>query len=304
MSTVLVTGANGFLGRHASRAAATQGHQVIGIGHGDWAEDAWREWGLTIWHELDVTLAGLVAHAGKPDLVIHCAGSSSVGFSLENPAQDFERTVGTTLDVLEYLRTSAPDAALVFPSSAAVYGSASTFPISEESPLAPISPYGVHKQIAEDLCGSYSESFGIRVAIVRIFSAYGVELRKQLLWDACRKAVTGDYSFGGTGRETRDWVNGEDIARLLLAAGDHAAAGQAIVNGASGTEVSVEDVLRVLLDALGVGGKPEFTGALRAGDPLRVVGDNARALGWGWSPLRPWEDGVRQYAEWFQAIGR
>ena len=302
MSTILVTGANGFLGRHVSRVAAAHGHYVMGIGHGDWAEDAWRKWGLSVWHELDVTLASLVAHAGTPDVLVHCAGSSSVGFSLENPAQDFERTVGTTLDALEYLRTSSPDTALVYPSSAAVYGSAPTLPISEDSPLAPISPYGFHKKIAEDLCRSYSENFGIRVAIVRIFSAYGVELRKQLLWDACRKALAGDYSFGGTGRETRDWVNGEDVARLLLIAGDQAVAGAALVNGASGTEVAVESILAVLFDALGAGRKPEFTGAVRSGDPERVVGDASRALAWGWSPQRAWEDGVREYADWYRRV--
>ena len=302
MTTILVTGANGFLGRHVSRAAAAQGHNVVGIGHGDWAEDTWRQWGLSAWYELDVTLASLVAHAERPDVLVHCAGSSSVGFSFDNPAQDFERTVVTTLDVLEYLRTSAPDTALVYPSSAAVYGSAATLPITEDSPLAPISPYGFHKRIVEDLCRSYGEAFGIRVAIVRIFSAYGVELRKQLLWDACRKVQAGDFRFGGTGRETRDWVNGEDVARLLLLAGDHAVPGTAIVNGASGTEVAVDSILAVLLDALGADRGPEFTGMARAGDPERVVGDPSRVLTWGWSPQRPWHDGVRDYAAWFRRI--
>jgi UDP-glucose 4-epimerase len=302
VSTVLVTGANGFLGRHVSRAAAAAGHSVIGMGHGDWSEDTWRRWGLSTWHELDITLASLVAHVEKPDLLVHCAGSSSVGFSFENPAQDFERTVGTTLDVLEYVRTCVPDTALVYPSSAAVYGRAGAIPITEESPLNPISPYGVHKKVAEDVCHSYSQNFGVRVAIVRLFSAYGVGLRKQLLWDACQKVAAGDYRFGGTGRETRDWINGEDVAKLLLIAGDYADAGAVIVNGASGVEVAVGDILSVLLDALGADRTPEFTGTIRAGDPERVVGDSSRARGWGWSPQRPWEDGVREYARWFRTV--
>jgi UDP-glucose 4-epimerase len=302
MSTILVTGANGFLGRHVSRVAAAQGHHVIGMGHGDWTEESWRRWGLSEWHELDVTLASLVAHVEELDLLVHCAGSSSVGFSFENPAQDFERTVVTTLDVLEFMRTCAPAAALVYPSSAAVYGRASILPIKEETPLAPISPYGVHKKMAEDACRSYGDAFGTRVAIVRLFSAYGVELRKQLLWDACRKSLVGDYRFGGTGRETRDWVNAEDVARLLVIAGGHAVPETAIVNGASGTEVTVESILTVLLDALGTGRTPEFTGTVRAGDPERVVGDPTRSLGWGWSVERSWQEGVREYADWFLRI--
>lgn len=269
------------------------------MGHGDWTEETWRRWGVSAWHELDVTLAGLIAHAGKPDLIVHCAGSSSVGFSFENPEQDFERTVGTTVEVLEYIRTTAPETAIVYPSSAAVYGRATNLPITEETPLAPISPYGVHKRMAEDLCRSYAESFGVRVAIVRLFSAYGIELRKQLLWDASRKALSGDLLFDGTGQETRDWVNAEDIARLLLIAGDHAAPDVPIINGASGHEVAIQTILGELFDALGVSGKAEFSGTVRAGDPARYCGDPSRAMAWGWAPERSWHDGVREYASWF-----
>jgi UDP-glucose 4-epimerase len=304
MRTILVTGANGFLGRHVSRAAALQGDRVIGIGHGEWMEEAWRQWGLSAWHELDVTLASLLAYAGQPDIIVHCAGSASVGFSLENPAQDFERTVATTLEVLEYMRTSAPEAALVFPSSGAVYGRSTTLPISEESPLVPISPYGVHKKISEDLCRSYSQSFGLRVAIVRVFSAYGVELRKQLLWDACQKALMGDCHFGGTGRETRDWVHAEDVARLLLIAGDHTEPGTKTVNCATGKDVAVEAMLAVLLEALGISRRPEFTGSARAGDPERVVGDPSRAAAWGWAPRRQWKEAASEYARWFRENAR
>lgn len=303
MRTVLVTGANGFIGRHVSRLAASRGDRVMGIGHGDWTEEAWRSWGLAAWHELDVTLASLVGHIGVPDLVVHCAGSSSVGFSFENPAQDFDRTVRTTVDVLEYLRTSAPETALVYPSSAAVYGRASELPIGEDSPLAPISPYGFHKVMAEDVCRSYATTFGTRVAIVRLFSAYGRELRKQLLWDACRKALSEDHHFAGTGRETRDWVHATDVARLLLVAGDYADDTAPTVNGATGASVPIASIVGTLFEALGARDAPAFTGSARPGDPERVAGDPSRAMAWGWTPQRGWEEGVRDYAAWFREIG-
>ncbi len=300
MRTILVTGAQGFIGRHVSRAAALQGDRVIGIGLGYWAEETWRSWGLSDWHEIEVTLANLVAHGSTPDLVIHCAGGASVGFSLEHPAQDFQNTVATTLEVLEYMRTCAPEAALVYPSSGAVYGRATALPISEDTPLAPISPYGVHKKIAEELCSSYGRSFGVRSTVVRIFSAYGIELRKQLLWDACRKADADDCRFDGTGRETRDWVNVEDVARLLLMAGDHADAEVSTVNCATGQDVAVESILTVLFDALGTSLRPEFTGSARLGDPERVAGDPSRAKAWGWATERNWQEGVSAYAHWYR----
>jgi len=304
MRTILVTGAQGFIGRHISRAAALRGDHVGGIGRGEWAEEEWRSWGLSAWYELELTLDNVLRCAGTPDVVFHCAGSASVGLSVEDPAQDFRSTVETTLELLEFLRTAAPRTALVYPSSGAVYGRAKPLPINEDAPLEPISPYGVHKKIAEDLCRSYGRSYGVRVSIVRIFSAYGVGLRKQLLWDACTKASRGDASFGGTGRETRDWVNVEDVARLMLIAGDHADNSTPTVNCAAGQGVEVKSILATLLQALGTNLQPEFSGSARLGDPEQVAGDPSRAVAWGWAPKRTWQDGVAEYARWFRETAR
>lgn len=299
IQTILVTGANGFIGRYASRAAADAGHQVVGLGHGDWTQDDRDRWGLAAWHELDVTVAALAAHAGQPDVIVHCAGSGSVGFSIENPAQDFDRTAVTTLHVLEFVRTCSPKTRIVYPSTAAVYGRATSLPITVNAPLAPVSPYGVHKKAAEDLCRSYAQNFGLNLSIVRIFSAYGKELRKQLLWDACEKVRHGRFSFAGSGSETRDWVHVEDVARLLVLASDHAATTAPTVNCATGVETSTREILTSLFQALDESNPPEFSGSARVGDPDRYAGDPTAALEWGWSPQRHWREGVREYAEWF-----
>jgi UDP-glucose 4-epimerase len=90
----------------------------------------------------------MVVYGGEPDLIIHCAGSGSVGFSMLHPSQDFDRTVLTTRDVLEYVRLHRPNAKVVLASSASVYGNATTMPICVTESLRPVSPYGMHKQIA------------------------------------------------------------------------------------------------------------------------------------------------------------
>lgn len=301
-SRMVVTGANGFLGRHVCRAAADRGFEVIGIGHGDWTETTWRHWGLSAWHELDVSVATLLARGSKPDVLIHCAGSGSVGFSLENPSQDFERTVTTTLAVLEYIRIESPETRLVYPSSAAVYGRATNMPISVHAPLDPISPYGVHKKIAEDLCRSYGRAFGVATSIVRIFSAYGEDLRKQLLWDTCQKVTRGNVSFSGTGNETRDWISAEDVAALLVIAASHSSPNVPAVNGATGIEATTREIVTRLFHALGASGDPEFSGVMRAGDPERFVGDCRDANALGWQPTVTWQQGIDRYAKWFGGV--
>src|SRR3569623_1343978 len=100
---------------------------------------------------------------------------------MPHPMLDWQRTVGSAMSVLEYLRSQRPHASLVVPSSAAVYGMASEMPTPVHAALRPHSPYGTHKAMTEDLCRSYARHFGTRAAVVRYFSLYGICLRKQLL---------------------------------------------------------------------------------------------------------------------------
>jgi UDP-glucose 4-epimerase len=297
---VLITGAYGFLGRHAARRWAQAGWRVTGLGHGAWSRDDWRAWGLDDWHTADVTLETLVTYGGEPDLIIHCAGSGSVGFSVTHPYQDFQRTTQTTIAVLEYARLYAPAARVVLPSSAAVYGTVRELPIGESAPLDPVSPYGVHKRLAEELCLSYGRGYQTRVAIVRFFSIYGVGLRKQLLWDACRKLSAGEVEFAGTGDERRDWLHVSDAAELLACAAEHASAQCLVLNGGSGAAVSVREIVSKLAAHFPDAGAPRFTGAARPGDPAHYHAQVARALGLGWRPRIALDEGLAQYAEWFR----
>jgi UDP-glucose 4-epimerase len=239
--------------------------------------------------------------AEKPHAMLHFAGSGSVGFSLANPLEDFERTVRSTAHVLEYVRKYSPDTRVIYASSASVYGAVKKLPISETSPRSPISPYGAHKAMAEQLIELYARQFQVSAAVVRFFSVYGTGLRKQLLWDGCRKLADGGMTFMGTGREVRDWLHVEDAARLMVMAADKATAGCPIVNGGTGSGVSVREILTEL--AVNLGSLPagvRFSGAERVGDPPAFVADIARAGRWGWRPLVPWRNGVAAYAKWWK----
>jgi UDP-glucose 4-epimerase len=297
---VLVTGANGFVGRHVAKAAAARGCKVVGLGHGAWTRNEWKRFGLEEWRTADVTLETLLAYGGNPAVIIHCAGSGSVSYSMTNPFQDFERTVDTTLAVLEFSRLRDSMPRIVICSSAAVYGRAAAIPTGVREPLIPISTYGVHKKLAEDLCRGYAHHFGVRSALVRLFSVQGVGLRKQLWWDACCKLSRGETTFAGTGNETRDWLNVADAADLLCLAADHADRDCAVANGGSGEGVKVRDVISQLAAGLGCAEGPQFSGAMRAGDPMHFAADIAEARAWGWAPKIDLAKDIRDYADWFK----
>lgn len=296
---VLVTGASGFIGRHLARALARDGVEVAGIGPASWAEPERRAWGISMWVPGEVSTAALRELPRAPSVVFHCAGAGSVGRAEAHPEEDHRRSVESLAILLDHLRRRAPGARVVFPSSAAVYGS-TEHPVREDAPPCPSSVYARHKLAAERLLADHGERAGSASAIVRLTSVYGAGLRKQLLWDACSKLSRGDGRFQGTGRELRDWLHVDDVVRLLRLAGDRAEPGANVVNGGSGIPVSVADVLSVVASALRWSGTLEFSGERRAGDPARLLVDVGQARAWGWNADRTWRDGVVAYCDWFR----
>lgn len=296
----LVTGAFGFIGRNVAHSLSSHGWKVIGMGHGTWSRQEWQTWGIEEWHTCDITTESLLTYANDPDLIIHCAGSGSVGFSMTHPLQDYQRTAQTMLSVLEFVRLYSPKARLVYPSSVAVYGVVKSLPISESVPLNPVSPYGFHKMIAENLCSSYARNFNIAATIVRLFSVYGRHLRKQLLWDACTKISHGDYTFFGNGRERRDWLHIGDAVELLLLAGNHTSYEPTVINGASGVGVTVREILEEIFSGFELNNGPEFSAEARPGDPPEYIADITQLNAWGWIPKIHWKSGVRDYVRWFR----
>lgn len=302
--TALVTGAFGAVGRYVTSVLAARGYAVVGLGHGTWSPDEQRRFGLAQWVEGDVSLANLGQLETKPSLIVACAGGSSVGASVNAPYLDFQRTVNATVAILEFMRLHCPEAALVYPSSAAAYGVVDHLPIREDAPLCPSSPYGVHKKIAEEIIAEYSRFFGLKTIVVRLFSVYGEGFRKQLLWDACHRIAANETTFFGTGDETRDWIHAADAAELLVQAADYAASTCPIVNGAYGEQVTVRDILTKLFVLMHRSDRPQFSGEVRSGDPLHYHADTSKALAWGWQPKISWKEGLSYYVDWFETINQ
>ena len=303
MKHILVTGAYGFIGRYTAKTYHNAGFYVIGLGHGTWSVSEAKVWGIDEWHNADVNMDSLQSYASDVDIIIHCAGSGSVGFSLSNPMKDFERTVWTTHYVLEYIRTFSPQTRLLYPSSAAVYGNQEMLPLTTDMTPNPISPYGVHKNIVEELCDMYAKQYGVRAAVLRLFSVYGNGLKKQLLWDACSKLSQGINTFWGTGEETRDWVHVSDVANAFLLAGEKASPKCPIVNVGTSHAVKIKDVLDILFEAYGAQKRPAFGGEVNAGNPNHYVADVAAMSEWGWHPSVDLKQGIKEYVRWYREYG-
>jgi UDP-glucose 4-epimerase len=304
--TVWITGANGFIGRYLIRELADGGAAVHGLGHGAFAQADRRRLGLQTWLNGEIDAANLNALAaahGLPSKVFHLAGGSSVGLSIELPLEDFSRTVASTARLLEWLRNSAPECLLVVASSAAVYGADHAGPIAENAALAPMSPYGHHKRMMEQLCESYALSFGITSLIVRLFSIYGPQLRKQLLWDVCSRLHQDGSALvlGGTGAEIRDWTDVRDVVRLLASLAELPAdQPYRVVNGGSGRPTRVADIAAMLVEGFGKNTAVSYSGLARRGDPQSLLADDGalRRIGFEWRIQVA--RGIADYVTWFK----
>ncbi|WGS22860.1 MULTISPECIES: NAD(P)-dependent oxidoreductase [unclassified Bradyrhizobium] len=300
-----VTGANGFIGRYLVRELAAAGHAVHGIGHGALDEAEARRLGLLTWINGEIDAANLNALAaahGLPARVFHLAGGSSVGLSIERPFEDFSRTVASTARLLEWLRGSAPDCALIAASSAAVYGANHAGPIPENATPAPMSPYGQHKLMMEQLCQSYARSFGLQCSVVRLFSVYGPNLRKQLIWDICSRlrAKVPSLNLSGTGQEIRDWTDVRDVVRLLAVVAEPSLPGVfRVVNGGSGRGTSVADIADDLIKRWNGCTIVRYTGIARPGDPDSLLANDEKLRSIGFSWKIPLDQGLGDYVTWF-----
>lgn len=297
MPTALVTGCQGFLGRHIVAALIAAGWRTVGLDRLPGTAQA----DLAGYYSLTLPSPGIddVLRAVQPDALCHAAGPASVGGSLADPAADFRASVGALFNVLDAVRRNAPACRVLFLSSAAVYGDPARLPIAESEPHRPLSPYGYHKSLCERLLEEFWSVYHVPAANLRLFSAYGPGLRRQVMWDICQKILrAGEIELFGTGDETRDFVHARDVGRAVALLFERASFCAEAYNLASGNETPIRDIADLLIRALGRATRVRFSGQARPGDPLRWQADVSRITGLGYQPSVKLADGVAEYARW------
>ncbi len=225
-----------------------------------------------------------VISSGKFDLLINASGSANVVFSFTNPKKDYEMNVLNVRHMLDALRKYNADCRFINFSSAAVYGNPVSLPVKENSALHPLSPYGKHKMQSEEFLKSYTEQFGLHTCNLRVFSAYGPGLRKQLFWDIFKKwqENNGIITLFGTGKESRDFIYIDDLIQAIAIVIKNAPFNADVINVASGVETTIKDAATIFASFLP--GKPKviFNGFHKAGDPKSWCADISlmRSLGY------------------------
>jgi UDP-glucose 4-epimerase len=300
---LLVTGSRGFVGGSVGRLAAAAGHEVLGIARSSQPEADWPGQYAQA-DVLSAPLAEIIA-GFAPDAVLHGAGAASVGSSFAAPLEDLRAAMLTWANTLESIRLSGVRPVILFPSSAAVYGNPAALPVAEDAPVNPVSPYGFHKAACELVAREYAECFGLNIVVCRLFSVFGPRQRRLLVWELFEQIVGPQptVTLQGSGRESRDYLDLDDLAAVLLALAAHPAlqdaAGQAqILNLCRGQETPVLELAHLMTSLCAMDKLVSCLGADRPGNPVRWVGNPARLhdLLPDWQP-RPLADSLGQCIE-------
>lgn len=277
---VLVTGADGFVGRHLVAQLEHDGYEVSRLtrAHGDIRNsETW-----------DALRGKAISH------VYHLAGKTYIPDSWSNPGPFFATNVGGTLQALEYCRTA--DASLTFV-SAYVYGTPDRLPVTETAAAKPNNPYAHSKYLAEQACRSYFEQFSLPVNIVRPFNVYGPGQDERFLVPLIVRQAKFEAEITlDSLSPKRDFVHVRDLVDALVLVGKRRS-GINLFNIASETSVSPREIVDLVQHALGVSKPVRERRASRRNEIEDVVGNAGRAhRELGWTPRVVLEDGLSRLA--------
>jgi len=245
---------------------------------------------------------GLKAAMDGVEIVFHLAANASVPRSVRDPNRDFRCNAVGTLNLLQAMRTASVQACVVA-SSGAVYGQPNDFPITEEHPLHPISPYGASKMAVEALCEAFHASFGMPVRIARVFNTYGPRQPRFVMYDFYRKlrADPTHLEILGDGTQVRDYCYVDDTVDALLRLGQLDDGPCTAFNVSSGHSYTVVDVAQALISIMGLKHvQISFTGSSWAGDAKRwEVSINKLVQHTRYMPQYNLTCGLSRFVEWF-----
>ena len=325
MSTILVTGAAGFIGSHAILALSEAGHSVIALDNLStgrrWAVPA----GMTF-IEADIGDAAAMRDVFAKhavDAVMHFAGSIEVGESVTHPLEYYRNNTVGSLTLIEAV-IAAGVRRMVFSSTAAVYGEPESQPIQEDAVTKPINPYGWTKLMTEYMLRDASAAHGLNYVALRYFNVSGADphgragesIKKpsHLIKRAVQVAVGILPELGLFGEDyptpdgtcVRDYIHVSDLVDAHILALGHleGGGGNLTMNCGHGKGISIREVIRAVERATGEPLKVK-SAPRRPGDPpvLIAAADRIKEK-FGWQPRHDLDAMVSSALKWERLLAK
>lgn len=242
----IVTGGAGFIGSHISKYLVSKGVDVIIIdnfstGNKSNLSSILSKITLVKTNVLDNSID---EYFEGVDVIFNCAAVVGVKLASSKPLEVLDQNIGGLRKILNLCRKN--NALHIFISSSEVYGNSLDMPVAENSPLIPISPYGVSKIVGETYCFAFKRKYGVNSIIVRLFNVYGPDQDiKGLSWVLpsfiIKLLQKKDIIIHGSGNQTRDFSFIDDTIKGIFLAATKGSFGEAY-NIGTGVETSIKDL--------------------------------------------------------------
>ena len=311
---IVVTGAAGYIGGQIALQLQDAGHKVTGIDRRPLPRHLQGTMNF-VQADFDSDQSYVKIIAERPDAIIHCAGTSLVGPSIQKPSEYYHNNVVKTLNLLNIVLNAMPQTRIIFSSSAAVYGEPIMTPCHEVDPTEPISPYGQSKLMVEQILESYHQAYGLDYVAFRYFNACGADSQGrhgqepgathiiarvlESIRDQQEFVLNGiDYPTPD-GTCVRDYVHVEDIARAHVMALD-AKVTSGVYNLGSNTGTSNREIIDAAQQVTGNAVVIQL-GEPRPGDPPVLTASAAKfGMAAGTWKRYELEDMICHAWEWYQ----
>jgi UDP-glucuronate 4-epimerase len=309
VSTAIVTGAAGFIGsRLAAELLDSGAERVIGIDRlSSYYDVSIKRENLARLRgprfefvEADLLHADLASLLRGVDVVFHEAAQPGVRAAWGKAFGTYvDDNIRATQNLLEAVVASGNHAKVVNASSSSIYGDARSFPVTEDHPANPRSPYGVTKLAAEQLVSVYAQNHGVDAVSLRYFTVYGPGQRPDMAFARiCSRILDGrPIDVYGSGDQIRDFTYVDDVVRATILASQRTTQSGDVINVAGGSAVSVNDCIELLSEFSGrTIERVEHPAAL--GDVQRTSASTDKAASiLGWQPEVPIELGLKRQFE-------
>jgi len=308
----IVTGAAGFIGSNLCQKLLSDGFSVTGI---DSFTDFYPRWikernisPLRVHTEFefldqdldDLDTAGILEGA---DCVFHLAAQAGVRASW---GRNFDIYLKNNIRVTQKLLEASkglPLKKFIYASSSSVYGLTPTLPMLETNPVHPLSPYGVSKLAAEQLCFLYHKNFGVPTTSLRFFTVYGPSQRPDMAFHKFFKALAEDREIAvfGDGQQTRDFTFVDDIVQASLAALVSGKPGETY-NVGGGHRKKLADVIRLMEGISRMKARILWTEKQKGDVPDTWADIRKARQDLGYSPKTRLDEGLEQEWRWIQQL--
>jgi UDP-glucose 4-epimerase len=296
---VIIIGSKGFIGQNLFAYFQGKGYDVWG------ADVVVDYYNAKKYFLIDASKADYssVFQYMEYDICVNCSGAASVPESIKNPIRDYFLNTVNVFKLLEAIKEYQPGCNFINLSSAAVYGNPKNLPVRETDMPDPLSPYGIHKLQAEQICREFYDFYNIPTCSLRIFSVYGEGQKKQLFWDLYKKANSGKpFTLYGTGNESRDYIHIQDLVTAIERVAECSDFKADIVNIANGEEIKIKDATSAFFNMFRNDIKYSFSGKSRKGDPANWKADVHKLNSFGYKPSIDIVTGLKRYYEWMVGI--